>query len=960
LDRELEPLSRFIVDSDSDEDEDMNRQFRTVPPRHQAPGAYPPHQRHEAPKFKPNPKAQAWSPGGNVPTNGVMTYNTMPPTHPQPMVTSTASNAMLNPLNAGPMQDPLAANDQMQRIKAAAACEIINNRVIMALKQHGHGGHQDLSPFKRKKVRKKNPKFKYFKDPNLTNPNNPSYQGPSPKKWRKLRNAKLQPIHCAAGPSFHVSHEGGTPSSVGSPTHSFGSPSYERSPRRNGGRSECRSAPASASKERPQSLYSFRPHSKPKRDPRRTMLVPVDSQRSPQRPVPPAFQPKMKRVFKQQAAHRSSVPSRSPPPPPMPAMSVSTASPNRSPVDIAMMSSSRSPSPEGASGSVTAHSVLPPGFDKNSIPKTGTKRMAPAHANIQSVISANGGIFHPCHGYSTRDISIFDVFPGIVKYQSKRYSEWNRVEFLLSQSEKPFCGVNGRPLGVNEAEMWFVALKYLFNDITLGQFDFMTDEMQYIIRQYMATHKKRIVFLTSIRKHGFLRVISDISKKLPRDKIKKQMAEDKRRKEKKILGMIAANEQRRANEAVKRLSQQLARQAMAHNTPPVGTFTPNVNPYLAVTSAPASVASLSYPPAPVPGVMPPAMPATQPPLAALPPNPYAFANANGTTPVAPSPQRPTGGLLNARSVPTPAPIVPRQPYIDWTVGVEHTNEPVLPTNIWTTTGGDAKTLTPWKVDAIVSELGKEMSTPNLPPDTTEKRGRSVESDKNADLSLFINAMEFVPSSEVVGASGSSSEHDEMKSMKGGNSGSSGETMPSTGCPLTEDAGTLSTEHLYGDRQAQDGDSLDVLKWFGGGSQTEVKHNEPTQEMSPISDPLTDGEVLRMKEETHQTVTDGTPSKETSGDDQPPGGQDKMAVEVTTESACGSAGAPAAKAMDEGDGVDARDVAMESLRASTMKTAGGVGMGMMEDEDMGPEVSFSDVSDAPDIGKAECEFIAKVN
>jgi hypothetical protein len=36
------------------------------------------------------------------------------------------------------------------------------------------------------------------------------------------------------------------------------------------------------------------------------------------------------------------------------------------------------------------------------------------------------------------------------------------------------------------------------------------------------------------------------------------------------------------------------------------------------------------------------------------------------------------------------------------------------------------------------------------------------------------------------------------------------------------------------------------------------------------------------------------------------------------------------------------------------------MGMMEDEDMGPEVSFSDVSDAPDIGKAECEFIAKVN
>jgi len=949
LDRELEPLSRFIVDSDSDEDEDMNRQFRTVPPRHQAPGAYPPHQRHEAPKFKPNPKAQAWSPGGNVPTNGVMTYNTMPPTQPltTQQLSTSAVPTLINSMNPGPLQplqDPMA-NDQMQRIKAAAACEIINSRVIMALKQHV--GHQDLSPFKKKKVRKKNPKFKYFKDPNLTNPNNPSYQGPSLKKWRKLRNARPSPIQCG-GPAFYVPHDDNgrgdedlqAPSSTGS--YAFHSNPYEQAaPRRSGGLSKSRS----------QSMCSFRPHSKPKRD-RRTMLVPVATQRELQRPVPPSFQSKMKRVQRQQG-HRQCVPSRSPPPPPVPEMSVSTDSPSGSPVDIAMTSSDTE-----AAG--TAHSVLPPGFDKNSIPKTGTKRMAPAHANIQSVISANGGIFHPCHGYSTRDVSIFDVFPGIVKYQSKRYSEWNRVEFLLSQSEKPFCGVNGRPLGVNEAEMWFVALKYLFNDITLGQFDFMTDEMQYIIRQYMATHKKRIVFLTSIRKHGFLRVISDISKKLPRDKIKKQMAEDKRRKEKKILGMIAANEQRRANEAVKRLSQQLARQAMAHNTPPVGTFTPNVNPYLAVTSAPASVASLSYPPAPVPGVMPPAMPATQPPLAALPPNPYAFANANGTTPVAPSPQRPTGGLLNARSVPTPAPIVPRQPYIDWTVGVEHTNEPVLPTNIWTTTGGDAKTLTPWKVDAIVSELGKEMSTPNLPPDTTEKRGRSVESDKNADLSLFINAMEFVPSSEVVGASGSSSEHDEMKSMKGGNSGSSGETMPSTGCPLTEDAGTLSTEHLYGDRQAQDGDSLDVLKWFGGGSQTEVKHNEPTQEMSPISDPLTDGEVLRMKEETHQTVTDGTPSKETSGDDQPPGGQDKMAVEVTTESACGSAGAPAAKAMDEGDGVDARDVAMESLRASTMKTAGGVGMGMMEDEDMGPEVSFSDVSDAPDIGKAECEFIAKVN
>jgi len=60
-----------------------------------------------------------------------------------------------------------------------------------------------------------------------------------------------------------------------------------------------------------------------------------------------------------------------------------------------------------------------------------------------------------------------------------------------------------------------------------------------------------------------------------------------------------------------------------------------------------------------------------------------------------------------------------------------------------------------------------------------------------------------------------------------------------------------------------------------------------------------------------------------------------------------------------------DVAMESamdMTTTTMSAAGGMTMGMVvEDEDVGPEVSFSDLSDVPDIAKkAECEFIAKVN
>merc|ERR1719474_2323257 len=107
----------------------------------------------------------------------------------------------------------------------------------------------------------------------------------------------------------------------------------------------------------------FEPHSKPQRE-RRTKLVPLD----PQYRYASPFEPKAKRA----QFHRSKVPSRSPPPPPIQEMSVSPTSP--SPADLSAVSSG-------------GPSVLPPGFDKNSVPKTGTKRMAPAHANIQSVIS---------------------------------------------------------------------------------------------------------------------------------------------------------------------------------------------------------------------------------------------------------------------------------------------------------------------------------------------------------------------------------------------------------------------------------------------------------------------------------------------------------------------------------------------------------------------------------------------
>jgi hypothetical protein len=170
---------------------------------------------------------------------------------------------------------------------------------------------------------------------------------------------------------------------------------------------------------------------------------------------------------------------------------------------------------------------------------------------VQSVIAPNGGIYHPCHGYSTREISIFDLFPSIVKYQSKKYSESQRIDYLLSMSSENDVSLlsmaraneskNGHKfnkemrakyrLNVDEPLMWFTALKYLFNDITLGQFDFMSHEMVYVLKAFMNTHRERCKLFNSIKEHGFLGVITEINKKMQSSDIQKKLARQKQQEQ---------------------------------------------------------------------------------------------------------------------------------------------------------------------------------------------------------------------------------------------------------------------------------------------------------------------------------------------------------------------------------------------------------------------------------------------
>merc|ERR1711902_25754 len=89
-----------------------------------------------------------------------------------------------------------------------------------------------------------------------------------------------------------------------------------------------------------------------------------------------------------------------------------------------------------------------------------------------------------------------------------------------------------------------------------GQFDYMTIEMRYVIKQYMSTHTNRLTFLNSIKSYGFLRVISDISKKLPREHIQKIMRQEMEKKEKERLALIARNQQLEQENARKMYRQQ--------------------------------------------------------------------------------------------------------------------------------------------------------------------------------------------------------------------------------------------------------------------------------------------------------------------------------------------------------------------------------------------------------------------
>jgi len=122
-------------------------------------------------------------------------------------------------------------------------------------------------------------------------------------------------------------------------------------------------------------------------------------------------------------------------------------------------------------------------------------------------------IVHP-----PRQITIFDVFTNIIKYQSKKFSERDRVEYLLALSEKPLLVATNPQLQVDQLEMWYAALKYLFNSGTLGQseLDRMPMEVRYVLKKFMQTHQNRVMFLERVKLSSFSHVIRNISKEVPK------------------------------------------------------------------------------------------------------------------------------------------------------------------------------------------------------------------------------------------------------------------------------------------------------------------------------------------------------------------------------------------------------------------------------------------------------------
>jgi len=189
----------------------------------------------------------------------------------------------------------------------------------------------------------------------------------------------------------------------------------------------------------------------------------------------------------------------------------------------------------------------------------------------QPPASVNGRIYHPLDGYSPGRASIFEMFPDIVKYRDKHYGEADRIRFLLSRSQKPFCGANGRPLGVDESAMWFDALNYLISDITEGYFEYMTKEMQHFLKELLSTHNKRLVLLDAILHHGFLCVVSDFSEKLSRKEIQQPLPLKKQEEWNNML-------------ALQQAKQKLMEQQMAHV--PVASVHPTVTPLKLLTPDP--------------------------------------------------------------------------------------------------------------------------------------------------------------------------------------------------------------------------------------------------------------------------------------------------------------------------------------------------------------------------------------
>jgi len=199
--------------------------------------------------------------------------------------------------------------------------------------------------------------------------------------------------------------------------------------------------------------------------------------------------------------------------------------------------------------SISPPSSKSPGGSPASSKSASSPSIAPPTADVTPVITGDGRIYHPCHGHSFRAVSIFDLFPGIVRYQSKRFTERDRVDFLLAHSERSFLD------NVDEAAMWLTALKYLLNDAVLRPFDRLSPEVHFVLRSYMSNHRKRTSLLTSIRTHGLLCVLGSLQQKVPaspsRDDIRRKMRTAERRRLKREVErreIEAREEARRAYE----------------------------------------------------------------------------------------------------------------------------------------------------------------------------------------------------------------------------------------------------------------------------------------------------------------------------------------------------------------------------------------------------------------------------